>query len=391
MAALIVDAAIAGPATHAFVVGCGTYAHLEDGSGAPAHNQWGLGQLTSAAVSARYFIDWLLHGFHNDRAPLASIEHLVSEGTVEDLGGANHDSEMPTMVAVERAYRRWLDRVGSHPDNIAIVYFCGHGLFNNGGTALLCADFADPAFATTSRNAIHLEATVRGMLACAARRQCFFIDSCRTTDTQWQAMMDQPGQPLGAATVNDLAAKDQPVFFATGRTQTAVAVAGEVSLFTHALIEALNGLAADDPFGDYALGSWVVDTANIARAVNMSIDIECYARPFLAGPRCNFGGDGAHFELHYPQPPLRVPVIVGCDPASFNQQATFAISRDGTLVDRRAPNPALWISRQEPDQYEVAIDLNGSSTSRILNLYPPGKRALFPIPPTQANHPEVEP
>jgi len=229
------------------------------------------------------------------------------------------------------------------------------------------------------------------MLACPARRQCFFIDSCRSNDLQWQAMMDQPGQPLGTATIDNLTAKDQPVFFATGRTQSAIAVEGEVSLFTHALVKALNGLAADDPDGNYALGSWVVDTANIARAVNMSIEVHCYERPFLSGPRCNFGGDGAHFELHYPRPPLQIPVVVGCNPVSDNQHATFAIRRNGNLVGQRAPNPALWISWHEPNDYEVAVDLNGARESRPMHLHPPGRRALFAVKsPIPAAQPEAQ-
>lgn len=370
----------AGPATHALVIGCGRYLHLPGGGGNAAANNWGLGQLTTAPISARHFVNWLLHRFRNDRAPLASIEHLVSDGGVMDHAGVAQASELPTMTAVELAYNRWLQRVNANEENIAIVYFCGHGLYNNGGTALLCADFADPAFAAVNRNVIHLEATVRGMLACRARRQCFFIDSCRTTDTQWQAMMDAPGRPLGVANLNDLSAKDQPVFFATGRTQAALALADEVSLFTGALVEALDGLAADDPFGNYELGSWVVDTSNIARAVNMSIDIRCYERPFLAGPRCNFGGDGAHFELHHPRAPLSIPVVVGCDPEHHNGNAAFAIRRGPDVVDRRDPEPAWWVSHLEPDVYDVAMTLNGASTSRPLALHPPGKRAVFTVP-----------
>ena len=72
----------AGPATHALVIGCGRYFHLPEGGGKPAANNWGLQQLGTAPVSARHFVDWLLHRFHNSKAPLASIEHLISSGGV---------------------------------------------------------------------------------------------------------------------------------------------------------------------------------------------------------------------------------------------------------------------------------------------------------------------
>lgn len=377
-----------GPATHVMVIGVGSYAHLNGGSGPPAAENWNLKQLSSAPLSAQHFIQWLVKDYRNSEAPLASIEHLISSPhQVADAAGTLHASQEPTMANLYTAYKDWKRRAGSHPDNIAIFYFCGHGLYNNNGTALLAADFADPDVDRIALNAVHVEGTVNGMLSCAARRQCFFIDSCRTVKTSWQEMMDSPGQPLGTAGVRNLSAAQQPIFYATGPTQVALAPAGKVSLFTKSLVEALQSLAAVNPDGDFINGKWVVDTSRIEEGVNTAIKMDLTNRPWLEGPECYFGGSGKHFNLHDLPARPAVPVIMGWDPSALNQRASFEIHCAGTLVAQRlyvppTPQPLEpWESRQPPEIYQVKTVLdNGYEVSRQLILQPPMKRAIF-IPP----------
>jgi hypothetical protein len=368
-----------GPATHAMVIGVGTYIHLKGGTGPQAARQWGLEQIPSAPLSALHFIDWLLNRFDNPTHPLATIEHLISApSVVTDRSRTKHSSTEPIMANIMAAYTQWIARAGTNPDNIAIFYFCGHGLYNRHGTALLTADFANPVFANLSLNAIHVEATVDCMLACPAKQQCFFIDSCRTIDTAWSDMMNTPGQPLGTAGNANLAAVDQPIFFATGRTKTAIAPDGEVSVFTKALVEALSHMAADDPFGNHNLQTWVVNTANILRAVNDAIRMERIERPWLEGPVCNFGGGGSHFDLHNPKPPLSIPVLAVCKPADLNTQATFKLAQGANVIASGKANGDAWVSRHPPDSYEVNANLDdGRSKSSPINLSPPSKLAVF--------------
>jgi hypothetical protein len=70
---------IAGSATHALVIGVGSYPHLLGGSGALCEDNEGLAQLTSPPVSARKFADWLICSFANPDKPLASVALLISE------------------------------------------------------------------------------------------------------------------------------------------------------------------------------------------------------------------------------------------------------------------------------------------------------------------------
>ena len=60
------------PATHAIVIGVGTYPHLNGGDPERlSRYHGGLKQLSSPPESAREFTNWLLDEFHNPAKPLA--------------------------------------------------------------------------------------------------------------------------------------------------------------------------------------------------------------------------------------------------------------------------------------------------------------------------------
>ena len=72
----------------------------------------------------------------------------------------------------------WATRVGSNMDNLAVFYFCGHGVSMGQEAALLLADFGKPT--AEYQGAIELS-TLRGtMKNSPAIQQVFFLDCCRT-------------------------------------------------------------------------------------------------------------------------------------------------------------------------------------------------------------------
>ncbi len=75
---LIHDVAVAGPATHALVIGVGAYPHLNGGTEKRTDQHDGMEQLTSPPISARAFASWLMSEFHHPDKPLASVALLVS-------------------------------------------------------------------------------------------------------------------------------------------------------------------------------------------------------------------------------------------------------------------------------------------------------------------------
>lgn len=365
--------------THAFVVGVGTYPHLDGGSTPNTTLELGLGQLSSPPLSAQRFIRWLLEEFHNDKAPLATIEHLISAPhQVQDKQGKNQPSEEPTFANLETAYKRWIDRASENEDNIAIFYFCGHGMAKGAETALLAADFGNPAVARLTKNAIHLEDTVKGMFACKANQQCFFIDTCRTKDERLEKLMSSAGEPLGEASADDVRVVQQPVIFASSLTQRALAQDGAVSAFTQSLIEALDGMAADDDAqGSFAPGECVVKTELLCRAIRESLELQRLEKPWLGGPECTDGGGGS-FHLHFPQRPVRVPLLMKCEPAEVETAVTLSITRDGSLISERTGASGPWLTWQEPSFYKLAATLaNGQKEEKTLMHFPAIKKCGF--------------
>jgi hypothetical protein len=364
MATLDLKPGHAGPATHALVIGVGTYRHLEGGI-QPADNQWGLRQLPGASISAKRFVDWLRQSFHHPEAPLATIEHLITAPEGIALG-----SDEPTMDAIRRKFFRWKERASAHAENIAIFYFSGHGVLKGTETGLLAADFAEPEIASLMFNAIHVEETVQGMFSCRADRQCFIIDACRTTEEPLLGAMTRPGEALATASENDVRDIPQSVLFASGLNQSSYQLVNAVSPFTKALIESLDAMGADDNGGGYAPGQCAVDTSSLLKGIKASMYLDRRKCPFLKKQDATPGGGGS-FILHYPREQIKVPFVVGCDPVALNGQATLLIRRNGVELLRQVRSDSDLQSLVEPAAYEVAAELPGKLARKQVLVTPP--------------------
>ena len=125
---IIHDADARGPGTHALVIGVGKYRHLRGGE-MPRKQNLGLGQIKSPPISAMAFADWLLSEHQNPAAPAGSVELLLSPAQSYQLSsGQSIYIESATMANVEAAFFRWYEHCTAHNDNVAIFYFCGHGV-----------------------------------------------------------------------------------------------------------------------------------------------------------------------------------------------------------------------------------------------------------------------
>jgi len=138
------------PATHALVVGVGEYPWLIGGTEqANAALAEGMGQLSSPPASARAITDWLLGSHADPTAPLATIDLLLSaadgEQSYRPEGGDTVAVDMAEKEALVAAIRAWRTRCDSHPGNVALFFFCGHGVGRGFDLALLARDFgAEP-------------------------------------------------------------------------------------------------------------------------------------------------------------------------------------------------------------------------------------------------------
>src|SRR5579864_3225933 len=154
--------------THALVIGVGDYPHLPGGSQAqiaPARQSYGLQSLDSPAWSAVEFAAWLTAHLQNRRAPLGTVDLLVSAppGAPAQLQGF----DVPTMAGITTAFNAWEARCHKRADNVAVFYFCGHG-FQREVMMLLPADFGNPAVGVVWNNIIDFTSTQIGLIDCMA-------------------------------------------------------------------------------------------------------------------------------------------------------------------------------------------------------------------------------
>lgn len=240
----------AEPGTHVFIVGAGHYPHLVDGGEKTATKTLGLLQLTSPPASARALASWFLapvsgtgspsRGFRNPSAPLASLWMLVSaldqnyvlpSGQTANLGRANLDN-------IRRVYEAWMEAVGSHPGNIGVFYFGGHGV--QGVNSYLFADDIG-SFQDIWLNAFDIDLTVMAARQQVAATLYFFVDACRQFEMTAEVSrpqplgpeLDQHGKPKCLSLLRLWAAGEGAKAFADMKDAP--------SRFTSALLQALNG------------------------------------------------------------------------------------------------------------------------------------------------------
>ena len=196
---LVFEQDVAGPATHALIIGVGGYDHLDGGASdhklEPAGKYGNLGQLTSppksacalaAALTAIPREDWL--------APLGTVDLLVSTAPGDDdPGGTGGPYERATRTAIQEAFDRWWVRCESNPDNVAVFFFCGHGL-QASSHVLLPTDFG--ATGNPWAQAIDFNRTRDAFLTNKAKTQVFLVDACREVTTSTVEVPSPNAPPL---------------------------------------------------------------------------------------------------------------------------------------------------------------------------------------------------
>jgi Caspase domain len=261
------DATETGPAVHALVLGVGGYDWLYGGRRHVPRRRGDklsrkMRQLTSPPASARAFCSVLQDRLSKHSGPpLGSIEAVISEahGPSDTHLGAGRAN----LADVQEAFGTWYDRCDSHPENIALFFFCGHGvqLGAHGDHALLLQDTGqDPHH--YFQNAIDIGHTIRNMRANRASIQCYFIDACRDShdlDLDYETLN---ATPLGESRVRDRE-PEQLVVLSTSAGAAAYGDPDRPTVFTQAVLRALFSPQASNSDDD-----WHVTTTSIGPAVN---------------------------------------------------------------------------------------------------------------------------
>jgi hypothetical protein len=313
------------------VIGIGTYDHLVGGVQVDDEIAEGMEQLPSAATSARAITDWFLGGsFNNSEKPLASLGIVVSEdqvGRYEHAGATKtgHDLPTGTAAAVEMAIEKWLERASSHPDNLAIFYFSGHGIFA-GNSVLLCRDYGARR-QNRFDGAINFNNLVEAMATKTPTFQVFLADACRTPDSVSNMLTEFKGAGRSAIAPSPSTERGgtlarQSVHLASSPFTQSWARAEGLTIYADALIRALSGGGAQIDMGMW-VGTEGLQNALATYTARMAQREGVEQEPDRT--------KSARFKVHRPVR-VDVPVYLTCEPTDVWSFSFTVEARAGQAV-----------------------------------------------------------
>jgi hypothetical protein len=340
MNATVYKKLVKGPATHAIVIGVGSYPYLKGGKGKPKfENAGSMGQLKSPPESARVIARWLIEHYQHPDKPLASVALLLSDAKSQSFeflsGGKKSKVKVPlaVMAEVSEAVTAWHGLGDANADHLLLFFFCGHGIAASPDLALLLADFGAKPKAPLD-GAIDFGLLRQNMDECRAREQCYFIDACRIGSDLLIKNAGFAGLPIIQKTgaFNQTGRNRQaPAFYSTLADAPAFAQSGKPSLFTEALLQGFKGAGCDER----TPGQWQVQTNLLHNALNQLL-IDASERLEVPQRQINPTDDLTLIKLNAVATP-EVPVVVGCRPPDANGDATLVCKND-THNARRGPN-----------------------------------------------------
>jgi hypothetical protein len=260
-----------GPGTHALICGIGEYPHLPGGSGPPTRFDIPLQQLTSPYRTARAFVEWVRRNADRLAAPLATCRVLLS-APADAVGSTPPDDaeiEAPTLRNLLEAAAAWRADAATHRDSMTLFYFGGHGLaVSRSEQIALLADFGD-GVGPVLGNTISVNSMVEGMapttrwLPEIARTQLYFLDFGQSMTSLLDEFVASTPTDVFDRALETNEDRVAVVFYAAARGQPAYGRAQGLTLFGEALLDCLNGAAAEQ-VGD---GGWSVTTTELARVL----------------------------------------------------------------------------------------------------------------------------
>lgn len=354
------------PEVHALVIGVGDYSYLEGGNRPTFVHTGGMGQLDSPPISAAKFCRWLMNDMRPQGKTLGSVEVLCS-GPAHFVDDAGHQltPDRATMSNVKMAAARWYAAVNSHPDNLAIFYFCGHGVSSGDVHSLLLEDFGSDQLDPFNSGAIDAEAFMDGLRQNNACSQLFLLDACRTVGHQaFGQYGTQRGTPIisGAPHAN-LGTIHQAALWATALGFKAYGRTAKESLFMEAMLASMNGAGSMQDVND---GSWVIQPDMLKRGIDFFVQR-------TAGTQIQYATLDRHvqgFAVHVLAGDPVVPVRVNCRPADKTDETELRCSSG----DIRKAGPSYpWHLDLPHSQYtfEAVSGLGGIVDTKTSHTTPP--------------------
>jgi len=357
------------PRLHALIIGVAHYPHLPGGGGALAEYTFQLRQVRSPKPSALAIADWLFNRYHNQRVPLGSIELLISPAYVE--GG--QAIEEPTLARIESAAYSWFERCHSDAENIALFYFCGHGVSYKGIDYLLPQDFGDPDprnHGEVWKNSIDFTTFKTNMQRrCRANTQIFLGDACRDSP-QGLEERTPAGVPLIGGNNTAPLPKTTMYLHATVPEQKVhVPDQSEMTCFSQALLYCLNGGGAERTSGS---NDWRVTTYTVAGTMMKLTSLVGERYDSEQSPDVRISGK--EVLLHQLNLPT-VPGRIDCETQKARDQSHIRLVHKlrHTLEkasERGKPRP--WYADLEQGDWKIDVDFEEiSAVSEEFFVHPP--------------------
>ncbi|WP_328549887.1 caspase family protein [Streptomyces sp. NBC_00366] len=389
------QANVKGPGVHALIIGVGGYPHLPGGDGERVDDpyRYGLTQLTSPPRSALRMAEMLKsHPYGSWALPLRSIDLLMSYAPntslteeIEDLR-SNGKVRNPTIQIIKTAFKEWMDRCVDDPDNIALFYFCGHGL-QDIDHVLLASDFGRSSL-TPFDGAFSFELTQKACQQRLPKTQIFIIDSCRRDAPDLANTLHSGINGLAVPTrgqapqCTDLLTLQIPIF------REAESLPERVSYMTSAVVSALEGQAATTD----ERGRWVVTLDTISAKIEHILK-ENMLRIQEEEPGLEFPPDVVNREVMGHGAVLcrleKAPyaqLVVSCEPQSATAEADLACSRTPPPKEKALRRPAdgngEWPLKLAGGDYKLSATFHGGPWKK-------GEAQIFLEPPLRRLHIEV--
>ena len=361
------------PQTHVLIIGVGGYTFLAGGTEQKAQSLRQIGilnQLTSPPKSAIEFRKTLLeidkHADIHLQKPLGSIEFLLSPSPTDpNPGEPNENFEPATIDNISEAYNTWKTRCDSHEDNVAIFFYCGHGV-EKMDHYLLAEDFGknpnNPWLGSFA-----FDKTRRAFHNCKAKTQCFFVDSCREV-TSNMLNFDLPDIPLDVPNFNTSDCQYDLTIKSSAHNESAHGPKKKPSYFTQALLKTFNGYAANKNGSD-----WLVKTADIASRIHEVLGI---VKPGQEQRQRFINNLGTPIVLFKHDKPPFARLSISCNPNEAISKATFRCKNlnSNSIETRPIPEPEAWQLDIQAGVYELSASFKNNefnNCNTVLPVIPP--------------------
>ncbi|WP_155956542.1 caspase family protein [Rhizobium sp. CF080] len=320
-----------GPACHVLAIGVAAYQ-------SKIFSQ----PLTTAAISARAFIDWFADPakarFTNPHCRLGSAAIVLSETADTELATyAEGPVPRATFAKTQAAVWAWVERINCHKDNLAVLYFAGHGESFLTRTSILVEDYDTKPMDVTF-GISEIEQFVSSLENATPVSQLLLFDCCRNPTSLGLPWNEPFGNKL-IALKRDRDDHGEPrkqwTICGTSLGEYGSGLKDGPTLFNMALIESLNGVASDHTAED-----WPVRPGLLVDRIDKLLAMHRLPDEKAQTPAGRLAGS---FDITFCGEPRDVPVYISLkDPVDWpDSEIEFA-------VDGAAQTPILGLAAESP-------------------------------------------